>query len=72
MSDINEQIDRLLHDAEHATSGAIFAARLGHAAPAMKLQNQYRSLRAKAEKLYLDNPGSIWPECEWPAPERSK
>lgn len=67
---VNEQIDRLLHDAEHAEGGAMFAARMGDVTHTRSLQNKYRKLRAEAEKLFLDNPGSTWPECQWPAPKR--
>lgn len=71
MSDINDQIDRLLHDAEHAVSGAVFAARIGHTAPANEMHEKARGLKAAAEKLYLDNPQAQWPEnCEWPAPTK--
>lgn len=65
---VNEKIDRLLHDAEHAISGAVLAARIGHTAPANEMHQKARRLKAEADRLYLDNPGSFWPHCEWPAP----
>ncbi len=70
MQDVNEKIDRLLHDAEHAASGAVFAARIGHTIPAKEMQEKYRALKAEADKLFLDNPGAEWPDCEWPKPQR--
>jgi hypothetical protein len=74
VSDVNEQIDRLIHDAQHAVSGAVFAAQIGHVVPADELHQKARRLKAEAKKLYLDNPDALWPDpedCEWPAPVRS-
>lgn len=71
IAEVNDSIDRLLHDAEHAVSGAVFAASIGHVAPANEMHQKARRLKAEADKLYLDNPGSFWPECEWPAPKPS-
>lgn len=65
---VNEAIDRLIHDCQHAVSGALLAASMGHATPAREMQDKARALFAQAQALYLANPGSEWPECEWPAP----
>lgn len=71
LREVNERIDRLLHDAEHAFAGATFAARMGHASAANGMQIKYRMLHNEAAILYVENPGSEWPECEWPAPSRA-
>ena len=71
MDDINEKIDRLLHDAEHAASGAIFASRIGHVAPAKELQDKYRRLYEEAVTMFLAHPNAVWPDCEIKAPKRA-
>lgn len=65
---VNEAIDRLLHDAENARSGATFAASVGHGGASAGLYDKSARLYSQARDLYLANPGSHWPECEWPAP----
>lgn len=72
MNEIDNKIDQLLHDAEHAEWGGLFAAFVGHPAPAAKMQTKYQTLFTEASKLYLDNPGATWPDCEWPAPVAAK
>lgn len=50
--ELDERIDRLLHDAEHAESGAAFAARMARIDPANPDHAKYRDeYRAKAKRL---------------------
>lgn len=70
---ISEQIDELLHDAQHAEYWADFAARLKLGSAEKELRQKCRALIAEAEQLYLANPGATWPhpdDCEWAAPPR--
>ena len=68
-----EDIDRLLHDAEHAKSGAEMAMRMRDHKSAFVLEFKWNSYRQQAVNLFLTNPESRWPDpedCEWPAPIR--
>lgn len=68
MKEINAKIDQLLHDAEHADSGANFARQIGHTEPARALERKRERLVSEARILYHDNPGAAWPDpedCEW-------
>jgi hypothetical protein len=50
--ELEERIDRLLHDAEHAESGAAFAARMARMDPTNPDHAKYRDeYRAKAKRL---------------------
>jgi len=68
--DVNGQIDRLLHDAEHASGGASFAYAVGHIKPAEELKRKSIRLLNEAKALYLKSPGSIWPESIFSEPSR--
>ncbi len=65
---VNQRIDRLLHDAEHAQSGASMAAQMGdhkYAREAVKRRDAHLS---EARRLYAANTGATWPDeedCEW-------
>ena len=52
IEEVNEKIDRLLHDAEHAQSGAVFAARIRHVVAASGMQSKYQRLYGEAERLF--------------------
>lgn len=69
-AEANEKIDRLLHDAERANAGAEYAFRFGDVGPATRLRKKARRLRTEADNVYLDNPGTEWPECEFLPPRR--
>lgn len=75
MNEITEQIDRLLHDAQHADSGAHFARTVGHHGPAKEMREKCESLKAESFRLYLANADAEWPhpdDCQWAAPQRRK
>ena len=68
MSEIDEQIDRLIHDAQHADSGSQFAATMQHLGMARELKDKRDRLLSQARALHAANPGARWPDpedCEW-------
>lgn len=65
---VTEQIDRLIHDAQHADSGANFAQMIGHTGPAKEMRQKRDRLLKEARYLHAQNPDSRWPDpedCEW-------
>jgi hypothetical protein len=68
LNEISEQINRLLHDAEHADSGANFARMIGHTGPMRDMERKREMLINEARILYATNPGATWPDeedCAW-------
>lgn len=66
------RIDSYLHDAERAQGGAQLARQMHDAAKAIELEKKRDTLLRLATELYLANPGSVWPECEFPRPGTEK
>lgn len=62
LREVNEKIDRLLHDAEHAESGARMARMMGDAGFVVEATRRCQSLIDEAVTLYRANPGAEWPE----------
>jgi hypothetical protein len=58
------KVDQLLHDAEHAESGADFAKRIGHYGEAMKMADTAVRLRKEAAELDPEKQSPAWAEDE--------
>lgn len=58
----NQTVDRLLHDAEHAESGAAFAKSIGHHPQAEEMTVKAKILRQEAEKLDPKHEAPAWAE----------
>lgn len=58
----DEQVNRLLHDAQHASSGSSFAHLTGHWQMATELAEKAARLRREAEAL---DPNRKAPAWEW-------
>ena len=62
--ELEEVIDRLLHDAEHAHSGAMLARRMRDPEAAKRLFEKSRRCRAQAAILDPDKAAPAWKEIE--------
>ena len=70
MEKVNQEIDRMLHDAQHAESGANMAAMMHNKPKAVEFIAKRDRLIAEARLMHAANPGARWPDsedCEWPA-----
>jgi hypothetical protein len=60
------QVDQILHDAEHAKSGAYFARQIGHTGPAVEMADKSLRLLKEAESLDPKHEAPAWQEHkEW-------
>ena len=64
----SEKISFLIRDAMFAQKQYEFAAKNSYRSMSVAFCNRALALRDHARVIYLANPGSEWPECEWPAP----
>lgn len=54
------KVDRLLHDAEHALSGANFAKSIGHVRPEKELRQKHDRLVAEAQEIDPAHKAPAW------------
>ena len=66
---VNDKIKELLHGAKFAQSQYVFASKNGYLSMARDYQDRSLALINYASTVYLDNPGSVWPDCDFMAPE---
>lgn len=74
MTTVDEIIDRLLHDAQHADAAVEFAGRIGHFSVAKEKRVKRDTLIEQARTIHAENSGSRWPhaeDCKW-APEHGE
>jgi hypothetical protein len=64
-----QEIDRLLHDAEHADAGSEFAARIGHTEPARELREKRDKLIDAAISLDPQQTARAWKETRLVIPQ---
>lgn len=66
--DLNERVDRLLHDAEHAKAGATFAAMMHDDYNARQLANKSQNLLNEALALDPQHTAPAWSETDMEVP----
>lgn len=66
--DLDEQVDRLLHDAEHADSGAMMADMMRDSKSVIRFVAKRKRLIAKALKLDPERKADAWSQTRLAIP----
>jgi hypothetical protein len=63
-AEIHAKVDRLLHDAEHAKSGAVMAGMMGDAEAVTRLRAKHAALLNEAHAIDPKETASAWADAD--------